>query len=349
MGDIFVHTGLNRCFTQFFYWHFFPNMPYSIQYIKNDDPLSIAIHKLVRQEHSLTNERKKLINGLIEERMKTGRDILIGASHGAFASIAWNTLDYKSDFFLKTKILKEILPTAKILFIVKDQIDYIISTWKCAFQQRNIMSICDFVVSKDEARTWEGSDKTEFIDVPYPELHSFKRPWLYPYGLDFKKYIETYYEYFGKENCCVVLFEELKNNQEMQLAKILKFFTGFADYSIIEKVIASSMNADDYTTNRTASEGGMRLMGAAHRVLKYYNIDLPFGEPYKQTKSKNSLIQKIYNRINWLLVRRIFQNRNNVIVKLADLFSKKTADQNRRVLLSKFPDLHMYYEKLNKL
>ena len=61
MGDIFVHTGLNRCFTQFFYWHFFPNMPYSIQYIKNDDPLSIAIHKLIAQQHSLTSERKKLV------------------------------------------------------------------------------------------------------------------------------------------------------------------------------------------------------------------------------------------------------------------------------------------------
>ena len=345
MGDIFVHTGLNRCFTQFFYWHFFPNMPYSIQYIKNDDPLSIAIHKLVRQEHSLTNERKKLINGLIEERMKTGRDILIGASHGAFSSISWNTLDHNSEFLLKTKILKEILPTAKILFIDKDQIDYIISTWKCALQHRIILSICDFVVSHEEILSLQRSNETKFIDAPYSD----PSPWLYPYGLDFNKFIETYYEYFGKENCCVVLFEELKNSREMQLEKILRFFTGSADDSVIEKTIASSMNADDYTTNRTASEGGLRLMGAAHRVLKYYNIDLPFGEPYKQTKSKNSFIQKIYNRINWLRVLQIFQNRNNIVVKLADLFSKKTADQNRRALLSKFPDLHMHYEKLNKL
>ena len=345
MGDIFVHTGLNRCFTQFFHWHFFPNLPNTIQFIKNDDPLSIAIHKLVRQEHSLTNERKKLINGLIEERMETGRDILIGASHGAFASISWNTLDHNSEFLLKTKILKEILPTAKILFINKDQINCIISHWKCAFQQRNIMSICDFVVSHEEALSLQRSNETEFIDSPYLD----PRPWLYPYGLDFKKYIQTYYEYFGKENCCVVFFDELKNNLEMQLAKILKFFTGSVDDSVIEKTIASSMNADDFTTNRTASEGGLRLMGAAHRVLKYYNINLPYGEPYKQTKSKNSLIQKIYNRITWLKVRQIFQNRNNIVVKVADFFSKKTADQNRRVLLSKFPDLHMYYEKLNKL
>ncbi len=320
-------------------------MPYSIQYIKNDDPLSIAIHKLIAQEHSLTIERKKLINGLIEERIENGRDILIAASHGAFAAIDWNTLDHNSDFFLKTKILKEILPNAKILFIDKDQIDYIISTWKCAFQQRNIMNICDFVVSKDEALNLKSSNKTEFIDAPYYN----PRPWLYPYGLDFKKYIQTYYEYFGKENCCVVLFEELKNSREMQLAKILKFFTGSVDDSVIEKTIASSMNAPDYITNRTASEGGLRLMGAAHRVLKYYNIDLPFGEPYKQTKSKNSLIQKIYNRITWGTVRKNFQNRNNIVVKFADFFSKKTADQNRRALLSKFPDLHMHYEKLNKL
>ena len=147
----------------------------------------------------------------------------------------------------------------------------------------------------------------------------------------------------------MVNFEELKNNLEMQLEKILRFFTGSADDSVIEKTIASSMNASDYTTNRTASEGGLRLMGAIHRFLKYFNINLHYGEPYKQTKSKNSLIQKIYNRITWLKVRQIFQNRNNIVVKLADLFSKKTAEQNRRALLSKFPDLHMYYEKLNKL
>jgi len=345
MGDIFVHTGLNRCFTQFFYWHFFPNMPYSIQYIKNDDPLSIAIHKLIAQEHSLTIERKKLINALIKERMDNGRDILIGASHGAFAAIDWNILDHNSAFFLKTKILKEILPTAKILFIDKDQIDYITSTWKCAFQQRNIMNICDFVVSKDEALNLQSSNKTEFIDAPY--LNS--RPWLYPYELDFKKYIQTYYEYFGKENCCVVLFEELKNSREMQLTKILRFLTGSVDDSVIEKTIASSMNASDYETNRTASEGGLRLMGAIHRLLKCFYINLPYSEPYKQTKSKFFLIQKIYNRITWLTARRIFQNRKNILVKFADFFSKKTADQNRRALLSKFPDLHMYYEKLNKL
>mgnify|MGYP000197438157 CR=1 FL=1 len=146
----------------------------------------------ISQAVSLTNERKKLINGLIEERMETGRDILIGASHGAFADIDWNTWDHNSGFFLKTEILKEILPTAKILFIDKDQIDYIISTWKCAFQQRSIMSICDFVVSKDEALNLKSSNKTEFIDSPYLD----PRPWLYPYGLDFNKYIQTYYEYF---------------------------------------------------------------------------------------------------------------------------------------------------------
>ena len=103
MGDIFVHTGLNRCFTQFFYWHFFPNLPNTIQFIKDDDPLSIAIHKLIAQEHSLTIERKKLINALIKERIETGCDILIGASHGAFAAIDWNILDHNSDFFFENK------------------------------------------------------------------------------------------------------------------------------------------------------------------------------------------------------------------------------------------------------
>ena len=319
-------------------------MPNSIQYIKNDDPLSIAIHKLIAQEHRLTIERKKLINDLIEKRMENGRDILIGASHGVFASISWNILDHNSEFLLKTKILKEILPTAKILFIDKDQIDYIISTWKCAFQQRNIMNICDFVVSKDEALNLKSSNKTEFIDSPYLD----HRPWLYPYGLDFNKYIETYYEYFGKGNCCVIRFDELKNNLEIQLTKILRFLTGSADDSVIEKTITSSMNANDYTTNRTASEGGLRLMGATHRVLKYYNINLHYGEPYKQTNSKNSLIQKIYNRITWSTVRKNFQNRNNIVVKFADFFSKKAAEQNRRELLSKFPDLPMHYGMLNQ-
>ena len=127
------------------------------------------------------------------------------------------------------------------------------------------------------------------------------------------------------------------------------FITGSADPGVIEKIIVSSRNTSDFIMNRTASEGGLRLMGAIHRFLKYFIINLHYGEPYKQLKSKNSLIQKIYNRITWLTVRRIFQNRNNIVVKFADFFSKKTADQNRRALLSKFPDLHMHYEKLNKL
>ena len=262
-----------------------------------------------------------------------------------FDKIFFSVLKEHDQKYNATKILKEILPTAKILFIVKDQIDCIISHWKCAFQQRNIMSISDFVVSKDEALTFQSSDKTKIIDSPYLDY----RPWLYPYGLDFKRYIQIYFEYFGKENCCVVLFEELKNSRKMQLEKILRFFTGSADDSVIEKTIASSMNADDYTINRTASEGGLRLMGAIHRLLKYFNIDLPYGEPYKKIKSENSLIQKIYNRINWHMVRRIFQNHNNSVVKFADFYSKMTADQNRSALMSKFPDLHTHYKKLNIL
>ena len=66
-------------------------------------------------------------------------------------------------------------------------------------------------------------------------------------------------------------------------------------------------------------------------------------------KKKKHLLQKIYNRINWLTVRSILQNHDNIIVKLADYFSKNTADQNRRALLSKFPDLLMHYKKLNQL
>ena len=85
-----------------------------------------------------------------------------------------------------------------------------------------------------------------------------------------------------------------------------------------------------------------------YRVIKYLNINLPYSEPYKNIKPKNHLIQKIYNRINWLSVRQIFQNRNNVIVKLADFFSKKTADQNRKALLSKFPNLITHYGNLYK-
>ena len=38
MSNIFVHTGLNRCFTQFLHWHFFPNLPKTIQFINDDDP-----------------------------------------------------------------------------------------------------------------------------------------------------------------------------------------------------------------------------------------------------------------------------------------------------------------------
>ena len=109
------------------------------------------------------------------------------------------------------------------------------------------MSICDFVVSKDEALALQSSSETEFIDAQYLD----HRPWLYPYGLDFNKYIQTYYEYFGKENCCVVLFEELKNSQEMQLEKILRFFTGSADDSVIEKTMPiSEYSFENFMTHK---------------------------------------------------------------------------------------------------
>ena len=163
----------------------------------------------------------------------------------------------------------------------------------------------------------------------------------------FKKYLHTYYEYYGKENCCVILFKELRKNQEMQLAKILRFITGSADESVIEKIIASSMNFDDFTQNRTASEGGLKLMGASDRMIKYLNINVPYGP--NDIKTKNYFVTKIYKYMNWLMVRRILQNRNNIVVKYADSFSKKTAGQHRKALLSKFPDLLMYYEELNKL
>ena len=69
MGDLFIHTGLNRCFTQFLRLHVFPNLPKTIKYIRDDDPLSIIIHKLIRQEIKLTNDNRELVKDLTKKRM----------------------------------------------------------------------------------------------------------------------------------------------------------------------------------------------------------------------------------------------------------------------------------------
>ena len=335
MGDLFIHTGLNRCFTQFLRAHVFPNLPKTIKYIRDDDPLSIIIHKLIRQEIKLTNDNRELVKDLTKKRMVGDCDLLLAASHGSFASVSWNTLHHKEEFLIKTKILKDILPNSKILFIIKEQIDFIISHWKCAFQQRNIMDISDFVVTKDEALSFSKFKKTKFANAPYLD----HRPWLYPYGLDFDNYVQKYYEYFGEENCCVIHFNELKNNRAIGLSKILKFFTGSSDSSLVKKMIYSSENSDTLSMNRTASHGGLNLMRLADRIIKFFNIELPYGEPYYKLKSKDSILQKIFNRINWLTIRAAFQSRNFFIVKIADLFSKNSNYKNRIELLAKFPDL----------
>ncbi len=341
MGDIYIHTGLNRCFTQFFRSHVFPNLPETIKYIKDEDQLSIIIHKLINQETKLTNENREMIKDLINKRLVGHHDLLIAASHGSFASVSWNTLHHKEEFLIKTKILKDIIPNAKILFIIKDQIDFILSHWKCAFQQRNIMDISNFVVTKDEAISYDCSNRTKFKTAPYLSY----RPWLYPYGLDFNDYVLKYYEYFGKENCCIIHFNELKNNRVAGLSKILDFFTGSSDSIFLEKMIYSSENTDTLSMNRTASEGGLRLMRLADRIIKYLGIDLPYDGPYYKIKPKNYLIQKIFNRINWLTIRSVLQTRNNFVVKIADLLSKN--NNRRSKLLEKFPDLDTYYKVLN--
>ena len=343
MGDLFIHTGLNRCFTQFFRAHVYPNLPKTIKYIRDDDPLSIIIHKLIRQEIKLTNDNRELVKDLTKKRMVGGCDLLLAASHGSFASVSWNTLHHKEEFLIKTKILKDILPNSKILFIIKEQIDFIISHWKCAFQQRNIMDISDFVVTKDDALSFSEFKKTKFPNAPYLD----HRPWLYPYGLDFNQYVRKYYEYFGEENCCVVDFNELKNNRAVGLLKILKFFTGSSDSSLVKKIIYSSENSDTLIMNRTASYGGLKLMRLADRIIKFLNIELPYGEPYYKLKSKDSILQKIFNRINWLTIRAVFQNRKNYMVRIADLFSKNYSEKNRLELLAKFPDLANSYKVLN--
>ena len=80
-------------------------------------------------------------------------------------------------------------------------------------------------------------------------------------------------------------------------------------------------------------------MRLADRIIKFLNIELPYGEPYYKLKSKDSILQKIFNRINWLTIRAAFQSRNFFIVKIADLFSKNSNYKNRIELLAKFPDL----------
>ena len=343
MGDLFIHTGLNRCFTQFFRAHVYPNLPKTIKYIRDDDPLSIIIHKLINQEIKLTNDNRELVKDLTKKRMVGNCDLLLAASHGSFASVSWNTLHHKEEFLIKTKILKDILPNSKILFIIKEQIDFIISHWKCAFQQRNIMDISDFVVTKDEALSFSKFKKTKFANAPYLD----HRTWLYPYGLDFDNYVQKYYEYFGEENCCVIHFNELKNNRAIGLSKILKFFTGSSDSSLVKKMIYSSENSDTLSMNRTASHGGLNLMRLADRIIKFLNIELPYGEPYYKLKSKDSILQKIFNRINWLTIRAVFQNRKNYMVRIADLFSKNYSEKNRLELLAKFPDLANSYKVLD--
>jgi len=341
MANFYIHSGLNRCFTQFFRSHVFPNLPKTIHYLREDDSLSIIIHKLVNQEIQLTKRNRDMVKNLIDEKIAGGCDLLLGAAHGSFASVSWNTVNHLEEFLIKTRMLKEIIPDAKILFITKDQIDFVISHWKCAFQQRNIMDICDFIVNEDEAISYKSSKKTKFTSAPYLNY----RPWLYPYGLDFNQYVRKYYEYFGKDNCCIIHFDELKNDRAAGLSKILEFFTGSSDSSIVKKMIFSSKDSDTLNTNRTASEGGLRLMRLADRIINYIGLDLPYDGPYCRVKPKNYLIEKISNRINWLTVRAYLQTRNRLVVKVADLLSKNT--NNRAELLKKFPDLDTYYKALN--
>lgn len=355
--QVIVHTGLPTCASTNLQSNLFPNIN-GIQLLSSEATLLIteyvntfppvnemdSIGRIVAGKDADYNcdlrSHKAVLKKKIDQYLRVVDDadlrpLLVSSENLSWNG--WNTIDYMDVFKHKCLNLKELFPTAKIVFIHRNITDFIISQWRASFQQRYCQGICEFVLSKEEIVELGENLKSNVCSTLDTYGRKISRPWLYPYGINFDECMSIYTAEFGETNCCFISLEDMKTNLERTIKVILEF-TNILPQNDCEH-LASIMSSSPPLAQNISIKGGARMfLGYLDKFCRAMNIYIPYGSNIEAEKAV--LPNFFYRRLNWLYFRYVLSNKSHISHKLIGLVFGHGESVNPRTLLGrKFPSL----------
>ena len=183
--EMLIHIGHHKAGSTFLQKKIFPLIPANL--IMAPDVTYIAESKDYKPQQFIENMEQYFTSSL--DKTILSQEVLSGRGDG---NLMWDRL-------LIGQRLKQTFPNAKVLIVIREQLDYILSLYTFRVIQRGLerQNLSDYLEEKFEKRLM---------------------PKLRYYGL-----VKSYIELFGADNVLVLPYEQLVENSEAFVREIFEF------------------------------------------------------------------------------------------------------------------------------
>lgn len=358
---IYIHTGLSRCGSSFMHGVFFSFLQNQKKIkIYELDEKDLILPFLNKKVETNETEIKELIKNNLNLKNDSREKVVI--TNESIAWLNWRCEDHKKDFLERTLLLKKIIPDAKIIFIIRHQMQALISEYKSSLTQRYVQDFNSFLLSSGEIEKVKEKDFRKGYD---PYNRSKVMPWMNPIGYDYAYFIENYYNIFGKNNCLILFAENLRNptRMEEEYYKLIKFFE--SDQAEAQRLTKNfiSFNKNNKTpallVNKSFSIEILYFIFLLEKFMKFFKIKISYmytKKPFKTNiffiKPLNKIFQILFfpKYVGWLKIREILVNEEHFFTKIIKFIFKKHKTFFEKDLIktkSKFDNLDTYFDGVN--
>lgn len=184
--ELFVHIGYHKTASTFLQRTIFPLLPLNL----------VLIPRVRYLAESENYEPQHFIHSLDTKYRWKGHDKSIISQEGICGRADGDPL---WDPYLMARRLKQTFPTAKILIVVREQIDYVLSlyTFRVIKRGHERLSLSDYLERK-------------FANQLYEKLQ-------------YDKLVRSYQDLFGADNVLILAYEQLVADHRQFVARILDF------------------------------------------------------------------------------------------------------------------------------
>jgi hypothetical protein len=205
MNNTIIHIGMPRTATTFFQKNIFPNLKGYEYHGLADTTFSNAFNQLQFADDSFYD--KKIVEDLVSEWK--GKNIII--SNEGFIGQSYN-LNYINRTIIANR-LSELFPDAKILLVLRNQIDLIASLYAISLLWRETKDIDDYIWSPNSKKVDYGP-----INLDYNTYDDYENL----VGYDYLSLIKLYKQKFPHVE--IVLFEDFINEPTLFAKQLDTFF-----------------------------------------------------------------------------------------------------------------------------
>lgn len=243
-------------------------------------------------------------------------DLLKGSSNKIFISEEGFSVDgYSFEYQNLLERLQDLYPQSKIIISFRFQTDWLLSLFKQSVQQQNPQSIENFLnfdYSTNNFRSGTKHFQNRYSSIDFIKNNTL--PSLDVFTIDYGCMIEDYQKAFGKENVCVMFYENFKKDQ---LAFLHTLFN-LLDVSMPEKI-------DLQPHYRLLSAMGIEILVKIDQLARIFGVKISYSLPNVQKKYSSIVIKNsngnikvkdlmvkmfyfIFLSLSWVQIRKLFQN-----------------------------------------